>query len=91
MLGCIFVDHQGLCLGGIKPQHNFFFNWYTFVFSAKGQASTDSAGIITALADQSAKLDPSGKPPVIHFENDSHSCTINKLGVTVAIFKSNQS
>lgn len=59
---------------------------------AKGKASTDSAGIITALAEQAAKLDPASKPPVIHFENDSHSCIINKVGdVTVAIFKNNQS
>lgn len=63
-----------------------------FLFTAKGKASTDSAGIITALAEQAAKLDSSSKPPVIHFENDNNSCIINKVGdVTVAVFKNNQS
>lgn len=61
-----------------------------FKIPAKGKASTESAGIITALANQAAKLDPTSKPPVIHFENDSHSCIINQVGdVTVAVFKNN--
>lgn len=90
VFGCVFADQQGLCLGG-----KYFTKCVIFCiicsFVAKGKASTDSAGIITAIAEQAAKLDPSNKPPVIHFENDNNSCIINKAGVTVAIFKNNQS
>lgn len=63
---------------------------YIFLFSAKGKASTDSAGIIAALAEQAFKLDPSNKPPIINFENDNHSCIIKKVeDFTIAIFKNN--
>lgn len=42
--------------------------------------------------EQAAKLDPTSKFPVIHFENNNNSCIINKIGdVTVAVFKSSQS
>lgn len=41
------------------------------LFSAKGNASTDSAGIIAAIADQVAKLEPKSPAPVISLQNDS--------------------
>lgn len=41
------------------------------IFSAKGNASTDSAGIIAAIADQVTKLEPKSPPPVISLQNDS--------------------
>ncbi|XP_018576485.1 ragulator complex protein LAMTOR5 [Anoplophora glabripennis] len=68
--GCVFADHQGLCLG------------------VKGKASTDSAGVIAAIAEQAAKLEPKSKMPVIHLEKDNKSCTIHRSGtVTGAVFK----
>lgn len=41
------------------------------ILSAKGNASTDSAGIIAAIADQVTKLEPKSPPPVISLQNDS--------------------
>ncbi|KAG8226243.1 hypothetical protein J437_LFUL006345 [Ladona fulva] len=38
---------------------------------AKGSASNQSAGVITAIADQAAKLEPNSKPPVVVLESDS--------------------
>lgn len=42
-----------------------------FVFSVKGKASIDSSGVITAIADQIAKLEPASKNPIIVLENDT--------------------
>ncbi|KAF5285564.1 hypothetical protein FQR65_LT13198 [Abscondita terminalis] len=68
--GCVFSDHQGLCLG------------------AKGKASTESAGIIGAIAEQAAKLEPQHKSPIIVFENDTRACIIQRTGtITGAIYK----
>ncbi|KAK4874809.1 hypothetical protein RN001_014169 [Aquatica leii] len=70
VIGCVFADHQGLCLG------------------AKGKASTDSAGIIGAITDQAAKLEPQHKSPVIVLENDTRTCIIQRSGtITGAIYK----
>lgn len=70
VIGCVFVDHQGLCLG------------------AKGKASTESSGVIAAIADQAARLEPQGRSPVITFENDSKMCTIQRNGtITGAVYK----
>ncbi|KAK9746404.1 Ragulator complex protein LAMTOR5 [Popillia japonica] len=72
VFGCVFVDHQGLCLG------------------AKGDASTESAGIIGAIADQAAKLEPQNQPPIIVVEDDTKRCIIHRNGtVTGAIYKTN--
>lgn len=56
----------------------------------KGSVSTDSAGIIAAIAEQAAKLEPHNRPPVVTFENDSRSCHIQRSGtITCAIYKKN--
>nr|CAI5853896.1 unnamed protein product [Callosobruchus analis] len=71
VIGCIFADHQGLCLG------------------VKGKASTESAGVIHAIAEEAARLEPKSKPPVILLENDNRSCVLTTTGtLTGAIFKS---
>lgn len=68
--GCLFADHQGLCL------------------AAKGTAHVDSAGIIVAISEQSCKLQPNLKPPVINLETDKGQCIIQRHGtITGAIFK----
>lgn len=55
---------------------------------AKGNASSDSAGIIAAIADQVAKLEPNSPAPVISLKNDSRLCLINREGPVVgAIYK----
>ncbi|XP_056649143.1 uncharacterized protein LOC130904024 [Diorhabda carinulata] len=57
----------------------------------KGETSTTTAGIIGAIAEESLKLEPNSKPPIIHFENDNRSCTIQRIGtITGAIFKNLQ-
>ncbi|XP_050502631.1 uncharacterized protein LOC126881938 [Diabrotica virgifera virgifera] len=57
----------------------------------KGETSTNSAGIIGAIAEEALKIEPNSKPPVIHFENDNRSCTIQRIGtITGAIFKNLQ-
>ncbi|GLV35025.1 pelle [Carabus blaptoides fortunei] len=54
--GCVFADHQGLCLG------------------AKGEATTESAGLLVALTEQVAKLEPQSGLPIVVLENDTRSC-----------------
>lgn len=54
----------------------------------KGKATTESAGIIGAIAEQAAKLEPQKGAPVITLENDNHMCIIQRNGtITGAIFK----
>ncbi|XP_071452147.1 ragulator complex protein LAMTOR5 [Hetaerina americana] len=70
VIGVMYADRQGLCLG------------------AKGHASNESAGIITAIADQAAKLEPNSKPPVVLLESETKQCFIQKAdSVTAAIYK----
>ncbi|KAL1494505.1 hypothetical protein ABEB36_010092 [Hypothenemus hampei] len=55
---------------------------------AKGKASNESAGLITAIANQAAKLEPQNKAPIITLENDNQTCLIKKAGaITGAIYK----
>lgn len=57
-------------------------------FVAKGKASTESAGIIGAIAEQAAKLEPQKSAPVITLENDNNMCIIQRNGtITGAVFK----
>lgn len=37
----------------------------------KGDASIDSAGILVAIADQVAKLEPESPAPIVSFQNDN--------------------
>ncbi|XP_076174366.1 late endosomal/lysosomal adaptor, MAPK and MTOR activator 5 [Ptiloglossa arizonensis] len=54
----------------------------------KGNASTDSAGIIAAIADQVAKLEPKSPAPTICLQNDNRMCLIQRQGPVVgAIYK----
>lgn len=58
------------------------------LIKAKGRASTESAGVIGAIAEQAAKLEPQNKAPVIVFENDHSLCVIQRSGtITGAIYK----
>lgn len=55
---------------------------------AKGNASTDSAGIIAAIADQVAKLEPKLPAPIISLQNENRKCLIQRQGPVVgAIYK----
>ncbi|XP_015590444.1 ragulator complex protein LAMTOR5 [Cephus cinctus] len=55
---------------------------------AKGKASGDSAGLIAAIADQAAKLEPGSKSPIIYLQNDTRQCLIHRQGpVVAAIYK----
>lgn len=56
----------------------------------KGKASIGSSGVITAIADQAAKLEPNSENPIIVLENDNSQCLIQRAHrATVAIFKTN--
>lgn len=56
--------------------------------AAKGDATTESAGIIGAIADQAARLEPQSQPPIIVLEDDTKKCIIQRNGtVTGAIYK----
>lgn len=54
----------------------------------RGDASSESAGIIAAIADQAAKLEPSSKAPIISLKNDNRQCLIHRQGRVVnAVYK----
>ncbi|CAH0564097.1 unnamed protein product [Brassicogethes aeneus] len=56
---------------------------------AHGQASTESSGVITALAEQALKLEPKSVMPIISLENDNRQLIIRRHGVlTCGIYKS---
>ncbi|XP_072760010.1 ragulator complex protein LAMTOR5 homolog [Anoplolepis gracilipes] len=70
IIGCILVDHSGLCLG------------------VKGDASSDSAGLVAAISGLVAKLEPKSKAPIISLQNESRQCIIHHKGPVVgAIYK----
>ncbi|CAL7937706.1 unnamed protein product [Xylocopa violacea] len=55
---------------------------------AKGYASTNSAGIIAAIADQAAKLEPDSPAPIISLQNENRKCLIQRqVAVVGAIYK----
>lgn len=59
-----------------------------FFILAKGKVSMESAVVIGAIAEEASKLEPNNKTPIIHLQNDNHSCIIHRSGtVTGAIFK----
>ncbi|XP_029671409.1 uncharacterized protein LOC115240408 isoform X1 [Formica exsecta] len=73
IIGCILVDHSGLCLGD---------------FVVKGDASSDSAGLIAAISGLVAKLEPKSKAPIISLQNESKQCIIHRMGPVVgAVYK----
>ncbi|XP_020278971.1 ragulator complex protein LAMTOR5 homolog [Pseudomyrmex gracilis] len=54
----------------------------------KGNASSDSAGVIAAIADQVAKLEPRSEIPIISLQNDNKQCIIRRKDPVVgAIYK----
>lgn len=54
----------------------------------KGNASSDSAGIIAAIADQVAKLEHVSTCPIVTIQDDSRKCLIQRQGPVVgAIYK----
>ncbi|XP_015524196.1 ragulator complex protein LAMTOR5 homolog [Neodiprion pinetum] len=55
---------------------------------AKGSASGQSAGLIAAIADEVAKLEPESNAPIIALESDNRQCIIQRQGPIVgAIYK----
>ncbi|XP_011494861.1 PREDICTED: uncharacterized protein LOC105359841 [Ceratosolen solmsi marchali] len=54
----------------------------------KGNASSESAGVLAAMADVVTKIEPSSKPPIISFQNEARHCLIHQEGPIIgAIFK----
>ncbi|XP_026286540.1 ragulator complex protein LAMTOR5 [Frankliniella occidentalis] len=54
----------------------------------KGRASIESSGVVTAIADQAAKLEPNSQNPIIVLENDTNQCLIQRAErATIAIYK----
>lgn len=56
---------------------------------AKGRSNPNSAGILVAISDQAAKLEPNSHPPTVILEFANCSYYIQKYGITVAILKKN--
>ncbi|XP_039447225.1 ragulator complex protein LAMTOR5-like [Culex pipiens pallens] len=54
---------------------------------ARGKASDKSAGIIVAISEQAAKLDPNCNAPVVSLEAGDKVCIIHKNGLTGAVYK----
>uniref|UniRef100_U5EKL4 Late endosomal/lysosomal adaptor and MAPK and MTOR activator 5 n=1 Tax=Corethrella appendiculata TaxID=1370023 RepID=U5EKL4_9DIPT len=54
---------------------------------SRGLASEKSAGLIVAISEQAAKLDPNSNAPVISLELDDKVCIIHKNGITGAVYK----
>ncbi|XP_071543483.1 ragulator complex protein LAMTOR5 [Panulirus ornatus] len=55
----------------------------------RGKASNTSSGMIAALADRAAMLEPGSPDPFILLENENSQCLIHRNnGVTLAIYKS---
>ncbi|XP_046667336.1 ragulator complex protein LAMTOR5 homolog isoform X2 [Homalodisca vitripennis] len=53
-----------------------------------GKARPDCTGIVTAIAKQVAKLEPSSTPPIVLLEADNRKCLIQQSPtLTAAIFK----
>nr|XP_045616715.1 ragulator complex protein LAMTOR5-like [Procambarus clarkii] len=56
---------------------------------ARGKASGASSGMISALADRAALLEPGSPDPVILLETDNSQCLIHRNnGITLAVYKS---
>ncbi|XP_033210017.1 uncharacterized protein LOC117168459 [Belonocnema kinseyi] len=54
----------------------------------KGNATTDSAGIVAAIADQVEKLEETENAPIISLQGDNRQCAIQRKGPVVgAIYK----
>lgn len=54
----------------------------------KGNATTDSAGIVAAIADQASKLEPNSPAPIVSLQSENRQCIIQREGAVVgAIYK----
>ncbi|KAL0114128.1 hypothetical protein PUN28_011440 [Cardiocondyla obscurior] len=54
----------------------------------KGDASSDSAGLISAIADLVGKLEPKSGSPIVSLQNENRQCIIlRKEPVVGAIYK----
>ncbi|KAH0952878.1 hypothetical protein HN011_004758 [Eciton burchellii] len=74
-------NHEGI-IGCILTDHA------GLCLGVKGNASSDSAGLIAAIADQVAKLEPKSEIPIVSLQNDIRHCIIYRKGPVVgAIYK----
>ncbi|GAB0087410.1 hypothetical protein DMENIID0001_017080 [Sergentomyia squamirostris] len=55
--------------------------------SAKGKPSPESSGILVALSEQAAKLEPNSNPPTIVLDYGDKTCFIQKHGITEAVYR----
>ncbi|OXU23018.1 hypothetical protein TSAR_004031 [Trichomalopsis sarcophagae] len=54
----------------------------------KGNASSDSAGVIAAMAELVTKIEPGSKAPIISLQSETKQCLIHEQGPVIgAIFK----
>ncbi|XP_012222986.1 ragulator complex protein LAMTOR5 [Linepithema humile] len=58
---------------------------------AKGYASSDSAGLITAVMDLVVKLEPKSEIPIVSLQNDNRQCIIHRKEAVVAAIYKNKS
>ncbi|XP_059611981.1 uncharacterized protein LOC132258619 [Phlebotomus argentipes] len=53
-------------------------------------ASPESSGILVALSEQAAKLEPNSNPPTVILHYSDMSCFIQKHGITTAVYRKNK-
>ncbi|XP_058793213.1 uncharacterized protein LOC131665373 [Phymastichus coffea] len=54
----------------------------------KGKVSSDSAGVIAAMAELVTKIEPGSETPIISLQNEARQCLIHQQGSVIgAIFK----
>lgn len=77
--GCLIADRSGLCLGCtyfyFTPNLKLIFFFLQMInqlfLLARGNLSSNCAGMIAAIMSQASKLEPDMDPPVVLFENES--------------------
>lgn len=74
---CLSANRHGLCVGGLLSlisnnnncsDPNYTNNEIRHIFSARGNISQNSSGVLVALLDQAQQLEPNSNPPVIALE-----------------------
>lgn len=70
VVGAVVADNQGLCFASeFWVISSLLTNFINFLISARGKASADASGLITAIADQASKLHPNSNAPVVILES----------------------
>lgn len=73
--GALLSDHQGLCYGSeflgqqLISSEQISYQNMSILIPARGKVSPGASGLITAIADQAAKIHPNSNAPVVILES----------------------